>query len=945
MLNNVKLATWNLCLGLSNKKDLVTQSLSRNNISACCVQETEIPINYPEEILDCNDYILELELNNLKKRAGIYIRKNVKYVRRKDLERENYHIVVIDVTFAVNFRLICIYRSFRPQDLIAPTTFFETQLSLIDNALTSNCYVMGDFNLDSRMDGRPDYDRKVPLNILTNFALEKNLIQIVNETTWSRVINGTKKESLLDHVYVNNLASVLNVSNDFQIFGDHALVVVELCFKALNETRNFTVRNWNKYSTVNLNTKLSCELNLNTSEFEQMSVQDHWNTLENALINTIDEIAPLFYPNQEVKNSKKLSPCIKNKVNKRKRLLRLNRINNSVNKLPEIRALNREIKAFFLGEKISNVRRAGLGVKGNLWKAVKAAKNLNTNDLPSDLTLGAEPVAGCDVANSFAKHFSDKIKLNISKTNVNLNAVYNGKCKLIVQNRNFMLEADVKECILDLPNKKCEGFDRLPVCLLRDSCDTLLKPISSLFSKIYATGQIPEQWKVSKIIPIFKKGSKNQIENYRPIANLCAASKIFEKLILKQIHYLEKTNKLDLTGKQQHGFKKNKSTATVGTLLQSMIARAADANCFVVMASLDLSMAFDMVNIELLVKRLRIMGMPRDIIELIREWLFGRSFYVQVGEDSSALFGSNVGTIQGSVLGPILYALFVSPLFDIANITNFADDNFCLVWNKEIGALIVDLERKLEMITKWLRDSGLVVNQSKTEICLFHKQDQLPIQVTVENVVVTSKKSMNVLGVTFDSKLDWSIQIASCINKAKKKLFALKLLKNYFTPQQMRILLDSQFYSVLYYNSVIWLTSEIRASLKHDLMSISANALRSCIMKDNYDVSFENIHLKCKKCTPNQISLYQSALKLHKTVNENLDNLSFEQITVFDQIICTSRQTNFQISRRNNFKVGMNTTANKLFALSNKISLGMLNLTFVHFKKLAKIQFLKYGNT
>jgi hypothetical protein len=116
-------------------------------------------------------------------------------------------------------------------------------------------------------------------------------------------------------------------------------------------------------------------------------------------------------------------------------------------------------------------------------------------------------------------------------------------------------------------------------------------------------------------------------------------------------------------------------------------------------------------------------------------------------------------------------------------------------------------------------------------------------------------------------------------------------------------------------------------------------------MKDNYDVSFENIHLKCKKCTPNQISLYQSALKLHKTVNENLDNLSFEQITVFDQIICTSRQTNFQISRRNNFKVGMNTTANKLFALSNKISLGMLNLTFVHFKKLAKIQFLKYGNT
>ena len=134
----------------------------------------------------------------------------------------------------------------------------------------------------------------------------------------------------------------------------------------------------------------------------------------------------------------------------------------------------------------------------------------------------------------------------------------------------------------DLPNKKCEGYDRVPVCMLHDSCELLLDPLSSLFSKIYATGHIPKQWKVSKIIPIFKKGNKNEIENHRPIANLCAASKFFEKLILTQIHYLESTNKLDLTGKQQHGFKKNKSTSTVGPLLQSMIAHAADDYCFVV---------------------------------------------------------------------------------------------------------------------------------------------------------------------------------------------------------------------------------------------------------------------------------------------------------------------------------------------------------------------------
>ena len=129
-----------------------------------------------------------------------------------------------------------------------------------------------------------------------------------------------------------------------------------------------------------------------------------------------------------------------------------------------------------------------------------------------------------------------------------------------------MTRKDVLACLSDLNNKKCEGFDRIPVCVLFDAKDVLLTPFTKLFDKIYSTGKIPDQWKVSKIIPIFKKGSKTEIENYRPVANLCSTSKIFEKLFLKQIHYLENTNKLDLTGKHQHGFKRKKSTATAGAL-------------------------------------------------------------------------------------------------------------------------------------------------------------------------------------------------------------------------------------------------------------------------------------------------------------------------------------------------------------------------------------------
>ena len=109
-------------------------------------------------------------------------------------------------------------------------------------------------------------------------------------------------------------------------------------------------------------------------------------------------------------------------------------------------------------------------------------------------------------------------------------------------------------------------------------------------------------------------------------------------------------------------------------------------------------------------------------------------------------------------------------------IINFADDNFCVVWDRNLVALIENLEKRLEMIVKWLKGSGLVVNESKTEICLFHTNDQPQIRIKLQDSIVLSKKSMNVLGVIFDSKLTWSIHIANAIGKAKKALFALRLL-------------------------------------------------------------------------------------------------------------------------------------------------------------------------
>ena len=113
------------------------------------------------------------------------------------------------------------------------------------------------------------------------------------------------------------------------------------------------------------------------------------------------------------------------------------------------------------------------------------------------------------------------------------------------------------------------------------------------------------------------------------------------------------------------------------------------------MASLDLSAAFDVVNVELLLKCMRIIGLLPDLIELVSKWLTNRYFYVSLDGGNSLVYDCNVGTVQGSILGPVLYAIFVSPLLDLTDITLFADDNYALVWNTCKDALRFEMQMKL----------------------------------------------------------------------------------------------------------------------------------------------------------------------------------------------------------------------------------------------------------
>ena len=149
-----------MCLGLFYKKDYVRHLLHEHDLDLLLLQETEINTNTLTINLQIGGYNLELETNDMKKRVGIYIKKSINYTRRHDKEKKNYHIIILDVGGNKITRIINIYRTFSPQELITPKEKFSIQLRTINAAINDATVVAGDMNLDEGKRFRVDYGNK-----------------------------------------------------------------------------------------------------------------------------------------------------------------------------------------------------------------------------------------------------------------------------------------------------------------------------------------------------------------------------------------------------------------------------------------------------------------------------------------------------------------------------------------------------------------------------------------------------------------------------------------------------------------------------------------------------------------------------------------------------------------------------------------------------------------
>jgi len=295
-----------------------------------------------------------------------------------------------------------------------------------------------------------------------------------------------------------------------------------------------------------------------------------------------------------------------------------------------------------------------------------------------------------------------------------------------------------------------------------------------LFGKILQTGALPLDWKDALVVPIHKGGDKHAVENYIPVSLTSLSCKVFEHILYSNIIAHLKSN--NLLASQQHGFSKNLSCETQATALLHDLCRSMDNKKQVDAIFLDFSKAFDRVSHVILIEKLKIFALNLKCINVIKNFLSDRRQMVVVGGNNSTMKPVTSGVPQGSVLGPLLFLLFVNDLCQnlSSNIRLFADDT---VLYREISSAEDHsiLQSDLDKIAKWCEENKMSLNVTKCKVmnvCRLHAVSGF--DYTLNDCILETVSKYKYLGIFITSNLSWDTHVNYICSRANRSLGFIK---------------------------------------------------------------------------------------------------------------------------------------------------------------------------
>ena len=373
-------------------------------------------------------------------------------------------------------------------------------------------------------------------------------------------------------------------------------------------------------------------------------------------------------------------------------------------------------------------------------------------------------------------------------------------------------EQNIVEHIRKLNSNKAHGHDMISIKMMKMFDDSIAHPLFKIYKTCIRKNYFPKKWKMANVVPVYKKNEKNIVKNYRPISLLPICGKIFEKLIFSSLYTYIFSN--GFISDKQSGYRRNDSTVKQLISITHDIHKAFNDGHELRAAFLDISKAFDSVWHDGLIYKLKKIGIEGDMIGIIHSFLSNRMQRVTIDGKYSQWTNIEAGVPQGSLLGPILFLVFINDIVEVveSDIRIFADDTFIYRKIDQLSTQILNSD--LMKISQWAWQWKLVFNPDITkqavEVIFSNKNiPSDPLPLTFNNIPVKRVLETKHLGLILDSKINFKQHIDDKLDKANKGIGVMKQMKKWVDMRALETVYKLYIRPHLEYGDMVFNSHEI----------------------------------------------------------------------------------------------------------------------------------------
>ena len=526
-------------------------------------------------------------------------------------------------------------------------------------------------------------------------------------------------------------------------------------------------------------------------------VNDLWHSFSSAFVFIANRHAPVIQKRvRGIDNCPWLNRDIKYDIRQRDYLVKKARKTNLSEDWKRYRCLRNRVTNKIKAAKARYNRQIieeNSGDSKAFWKTVKKIIPGETKEMPPRMKIGenisSDTRVIANALNSFFAGTAHRLLHSLGEVAYNI-AKYNGDPTQILQRPPLKFQEVSKNFVLcqlqRLKTSKAVGLDDISPRLLKDAARIVAKPLADIINASLHQAKVPVDWKAARVIPLFKKGDVNNMDNYRPISILSIASKLLERAVhIQLVNYLREHK---LLNPYQCGFRKGHSTEFAALSFADTIRRNIDLGLMTGAVFLDLRKAFDTVDHSTLLGKLFTIGVTGQEQNWFNDYLSGRSQVVGFNGVVSGSEPVTIGVPQGSILGPLLFILYVNDLPDVicnCSILMYADDTVLFCSGSDVTKIEKRLNDELNLIGRWLCDNNLFLNVAKTESMLFGTVARLKnvdrFQIQVHGHTIRRVFEFRYLGIVFDEHVNWNAHVKYVLGKAGKRIGMLGRIRKNLT--------------------------------------------------------------------------------------------------------------------------------------------------------------------